>query len=185
MAFAAAAAPIIGLVGSAVSGVMGFFGAQQQASAQADAARYQAQVARNNQIIATQNAAYTAQAGASRAQAQDFKNRAILGGIEAAQGASGLDIEGDSSRRVRDSAARIGRLDTETLYNNALLQSSGQMAQGSNFASEAGLRDAEARNAQSAGLMRGFTSLLGGATSFADKWMSYQNKGVSGFGSIS
>jgi hypothetical protein len=56
--------PEVALIGTLVSGVVGFVGQMQQASAQQDAAKYQAAVARNNQIIAQQNAGYAAQAGA-------------------------------------------------------------------------------------------------------------------------
>lgn len=176
-------APILGLAGSAISGVMGFMGSMQQAEAQAGAANYQAQVARNNEIIARNNAAYAAQAGAVRAQTQDFKNRTVLGTLEADQGASGIDFESGSSANVRRSARNVARLDTETIYNNALLQTNQALSQATSFSAQAGLEDFEARNARAAGTTRAFGSLLGGATSFADKWLKYQNAGISGFGS--
>jgi hypothetical protein len=169
---------IAGLIGSAISGVTGFIGAQQQAAATSEAANYQAQVARNNEIIAAQNAQYAAQAGATQAQAQDLKNRATVGGILASQGASGIDIESGSSQEVRRSAAQLGRLDTETIYSNALQTARSNMAQASNFGAQAKLSDFTARNARSAGLLSGFSSLLGGASSFSEKWMKYSNAGI-------
>lgn len=172
---------IAGLVSSVASAGMGFLGAQQQASASAAASRYQAQVARNNEIIAANNAQYAAQAGAVRAQTQDFKNRAVMGTLEASQGASGIDFESGTSEDVRRSARQVARLDTTTLYNNALLQANQALVQGSNFRAQAGLEEFEARNAKSAGLTKGFASLLGGASSFADKWTKYSNVGISGF----
>ncbi len=179
-----AVAPILGLVGSVASGVFGFMGAMQQGEAASASAKYQAQVARNNQIIAANNAQYAAQSGATQAQAQDFKNRAVLGHIEAQQGASGIDVGSDTSEDVRSSARQVARFDTETLYNNALLRVNSSLGQASSFDAQAGLEDFEAKNAKSAGLMKGFGSLLGGASSFSDKWLKYQNTGVPGFGSI-
>lgn len=184
MAFMAAAAPIIGLVGSVASTGFGFLGAMQQGEAASNAAKYQAQVQRNNEIIARNNAQYQTQAGAARAQANDLKNRAMLGSLEAAQGASGIDFDSDTSEDIRTGARQIARLDTQTLYNNALLQANASLSQASNFSAQAGLSDFEARNASSSALMKGFGSLLGGASSFADKWSRYQNVGVQGFGSI-
>lgn len=175
-------APVLGLVGSVASGLFGFMGAMQQGEAAAGAARYQAQVARNNEIIATNNAQYAAQAGANRAQAQDLKNRAVMGQIEAAQGASGIDFGSETSEDVRRSARALGRLDTQTLYNNALLNVRNAQAQATGFRAQAGLDEFEARNAKSGAMLKGLGSLLGGATSFADKWQSYSNKGVAGFG---
>lgn len=175
---------IASLAGSVISGGMGFLGAMQQGEAASQSAKYQAQVARNNEIIATNNAQYAAESGAARAQAQDFKNRAALGELESQQAASGLDLESGSNADVRRGARNVARLDTETLYNNALLQVRGAQAQGVGFKAQAGLDELEGRNAQSAAMTRGFGSLLGGASSFSDKWLRYQNTGVPGFGSI-
>lgn len=172
---------VIGLAMSAVSGVMGFMGSMQQGEAAANAANYQAQVQRNNEIIARNNAAYQAQAGAVQAQNLDFKNRAVLGSIEAAQGASGIDFGSETSEEIRRSARQVARLDTTTLYNNALLQANQSLAQSTNFGAQAGLSDFEAKNARSAGMMKGFGSLIGGASSFSDKWLKYQNAGIAGF----
>lgn len=169
---------IAGLVGSAVSGITGFMGSMQQSAAAEAAAKYQAQVARNNQIIAQQNAEYAAAAGAAQAQSRDFRNRAVQGGILAAQAASGIDVGSPTSREVRESAAQIGRLDTETLFANALQTTRGYVNQGTNFESEARLADMRARQASSSGFLSGFGSLLSGASSFASKWASYQDKGI-------
>jgi hypothetical protein len=174
---------ILGLAGSAIGGITGAIGASNTASATADAAKYQAQVARNNQITAQNNASYAAQAGAVAAQRNDMKNKQILGGIEAAQGASGIDIGSGTSEDVRKSAQQIGRLDTQTIMQNAMLQERSYEAQASNYGAQAGLDTMTAKNASSAGTLGVFSSLLGGASSFADKWMRYQNVGVKGYGS--
>lgn len=170
--------PEVALIGSLVSGVVGFVGQMQQASAQADAAKYQQAVARNNQIIAQQNASYASQAGAVQAQAQDRRNAAIEGGILAGQGASGIDTESTTSREVRQSQEQLGRLDTQTIMQRALLQSRSYTAEAANQGAEADLAGARARSATTGGLLGGLGSLLGGATSFADKWQRYQLSGV-------
>src|SRR5215204_2345344 len=112
----------IGLAFSAISGIVGAFGAMQQASASAQASEYQAQVAKNNETIARQNAEYAAAAGEASAQNQDFKNRAQLGAIEAAQGASGIDLSSDTLRQVREGAGNVLRLDTANVMANARLR---------------------------------------------------------------
>lgn len=175
---------IASLAGSVISGGVGFLGAMQQGEAAEQASQYQAQVARNNEITANNNAIYASQVGAVRAQTQDLKNRAVLGQLEAQQSASGLDLGSESSGEVRRGARNLARLDTETIYNNALLQVRAAQQQGVNFEAQAGLNELEGSNARSAALMKGFGSLLGGATSFSDKWLRYQNPGKFGFGSI-
>lgn len=173
----------ISLALTAGSAIMGFMGNMQQGEAAQQASQYQAQVQRNNEITARNNAAYSAQAGAVRAQTQDFKNRAVLGSIEAAQGASGIDFGSETSEDVRRSARQVARLDTETLYNNALLTANQSLTQATNFRAEASLSEFEGENARRAGMMKGFGSLIGGATSFASKWSKYQNSGMEGYGS--
>ncbi len=59
-------ASILSLGSTLIGGVTSFIGSQQQAAATRDAANYQAQVARNNQIIAQQNATYARQAPYNR-----------------------------------------------------------------------------------------------------------------------
>lgn len=172
---------IASLVGSVVSGAVGFMGAQQQAGAQEASYKYQAQVARNNEVVASQNAAYASAAASNRAQAQDYKNRAVIGGLEAQMGASGLDLESGSSREVRDAARQIGRLDTQTIYSNALMEARGTQQQARNFGAQAGLDEFSASNASRAGTIAGISSLIGGASSFSDKWLRFQTRGVGGF----
>jgi hypothetical protein len=171
---------VVSLVGSVVSGITGAVGAIQTAGAQADAARYQAAVNRNNQIIAQQNATRSAQAGAVQAQNRDLRTRQVVGQITAAQGASGIDIDSTSSKEVRDSASQLGRFDAQTVYDNAMLTSRAESAQATNFGEQAKLDTMRASNAESAGLLGGFGSILGGATSFADKWLKFQTTGVGG-----
>jgi hypothetical protein len=175
--------PEVALIGTLVSGVVGFVGQMQQASAQQDAARYQAAVARNNQIIAQQNAGYAAQAGAVEAQARDRRNAAVAGSILAGQGASGIDVASTSSKEVRDSQEQLGRLDTQTIMARALLQSRSYTQEAANQGAEADLATQRASNAGTAGTIGGFGSLLGGANAFADKWMKYQNVGITPFSS--
>jgi hypothetical protein len=166
---------------SAVQGGLGFIGAMQQGNAASAAARYQSQVARNNETIARQNAEYAAAAGGAQAQASDYKARAELGDTYAKQAASGIDAGIGSPQAVRDSQASINRLDTETLYANAMQTVRGYNQRAEDYRAQAGLSDRTASNAKTAGLFSGFSSLLGGATSFGDKWMRYQASGVSGF----
>lgn len=162
----------IGLALSAISTVAGVVGSIQQANAASAQAEYQAGVARNNQIIADQNARYSVAAGEAQAQAQDLKNRSIGGAIEAAQGASGLALDSPTLRDVREGADQIGRLDTATIMSNALLRSRAASTQALNFGAESELQRMRSRS--SSGFLSAAGSLLGGASSFADKWARYQ-----------
>jgi hypothetical protein len=174
----AGALAVMGLVGSVASAGIGAFGQMQAAGSQAAASNYNAAVARNNQIVAQQEADRAAAVGATRAQNQDFQNRARMGMIEAAQGASGIDINSPSSTEVRRSAATLGRFDTQTVMDNALAEVRSNVAKATTFGEQATLDTAQARNANSAGLIGAAGSILGGASSFADKWIRYRNVGT-------
>ena len=170
--------PELALIGTIASTAFSVFGKIQEGQAAADAANYQAQVNRNNQILADQNARYAADAGAAQAQSQDFETRAVLGTIEAAQGASGFDVDSPTSRDVRRGAAQLGRLDAQTLMANAMLTSRGYSAQAANFGAQAELDKLKASNARTAGWTGALGSLLGGASSFSSKWNSFKTVGV-------
>jgi len=61
---------------------------------------YQAQVARNNEIIAKQNAIYERDVGEQTAQQLGMKQQWERGQMIAQQGASGLAVSGESAERV-------------------------------------------------------------------------------------
>lgn len=164
---------------TAISTVVGVVGALSSASAQAKQAEYQAAVARNNQTIAEQNKQYAVQAGESQAQVQGFKNRATLGAIDAAQGASGLDVSSPTLETVREGAGQVLRLDTENITQQALLRARNYDIQGMNYGAEAGLQTQAASNARTAGWFNAAGSLLGGSSSFAEKWTKYSSAGSS------
>jgi hypothetical protein len=161
--------------------IMGGIGQQGQLSASADQARYQAQVAENNRTIADQNARYARQAGAGNAQAQDFQTRAQLGTATAAQGAAGVDVGSGSPVEVRSSIQQLGRLKTLQEIQQAETQAYGYQTQATSFGAQAGLSRAQAASAEAAKGPALFGTILGGASSVADKWMRFQNP-ASSFG---
>lgn len=170
--------PAFALAAAAGSAVIGAYGSIQAGNAAATAANYQAGVARNNRVIAQQNAEYSAAAGMGQSQRADAKTRAVGGAIEAAQGASGIDTGVGSPAEVRESAREIGRLDAETIMANAMQQSRAYGAQATNFGAQAQLDKMQGAQARTAGYIGAASSLVGGSSSFSDKWLRYQNVGV-------
>lgn len=174
----------ISLGSTVAGGIMGAVGAGQSAGATADAARYQAAVARNNRQMAGDSARYGVSAGRQQAQTQDFKNRAVQGQTLAAQSASGIDTQSGSPLEVRESQARLGRLDTENIMQRANLAAYGENIKATGFGAEAGLQEAKASSAESAGTTGILTSLISSGAGFGEKWLKFQNAGIPGFGSI-
>jgi hypothetical protein len=153
------------LAGTAISAV----GAIGQGNAAAANASYQAQVAKNNQIIAEQNANYASQAGAAATTRAQLKQRSEEGALGAAIAAGGIDPNTGSAKAVRSAQAET------TAAQDAALRVYGFRTNATNYGAESGLRQQEARQAPIAGLISGGGTLLSGAGGLASRWSAWQN----------
>ncbi len=155
-------------------------GSDAAAIAAAKMAQYQAQVARNNKLIAERAAEYAISTGQQRAAIQSMKGAAVAGKIKAAQAASGLDVNTGTAVDVRVGQREAETLDSANVLHKAQLENYGYMVQAGNFEAEARLQDAKAGFAQSSvgaggdsGAALGATgSLLAGASALPWKWLS-------------
>jgi hypothetical protein len=153
-------------------------GAQQQASAQAAAAKFQAQVAANNQTLANQAASQAVQSGEAKATQQEMRTRSTFGAIAAAQAANNIDVNTGSALDVRTGAAETGQLDALTIRSNAAREAYGFQVQGVSFSADAALLEMKSQQAIEAGNIAAMGSLLGGATSTADKLSKIDTSGI-------
>lgn len=166
-------------IGSTVLGTgVSMMGARNASDASAQAANYQAAVARNNQILAGQYADRAVLAGMSKAEQQDYKTRQMLGTAKATQAASGVDVNSGSPLDVRRSIAEVGELDKETIMFNAQNEAFGYKVKGAGFGADVELDKMKSSAALTAGDYGVATSLLGGASSVSSKWLGYQTKGT-------
>jgi hypothetical protein len=173
------------LGGAAVSTGLSIFGTkkqtegiQQEAQATSTAAAYRAQVARNNADLAEINAVSTINEGSTQAFAHSLKVGGVVGAQRAQQGASGIDIDSPTAVGVRQTATEMGHLDALTIMYNAMSKARGFRTQGFNFGQQAGLEDMAGYNALAAGKTKADASIIGGAASVADKWLSFARYGV-------
>jgi hypothetical protein len=153
----------LGLIGGIISAV----GAMQQANAQANAAEYQGQVARNNKIIADQNAVYERQAGQVEEQTVRMKTHETISEAHAIQAASGVETEMGSPVEVRKTTAIVGELDAVNTYLNAQRRAYEYVVQGTNYEAQAGLYDYQAKEERTAGMISALGSIVGGFSSIA------------------
>src|ERR1700677_4764300 len=135
-----AAAPIIGALASAGGALYGGI-------AQSEAASYQAQVSRNNALIADQNATRAIAAGQQQAQTQSLKNAATAGAIKTSQAANGVDVNSGSAVDVQASQREVGQLDTQTTLQKAQQEAYGYRVKAVSDTAQAGLEEATAENA--------------------------------------
>jgi hypothetical protein len=164
-----------GFIASAVGTGVSALGAIGQSKAAAANASYQAQVAKNDQIIAQQNAQYASQAGAAATTRAQLKQRSEEGALGAAIAAGGIDPNTGSAKAVRSAQAETTELDTATTAQDAALRVYGFRTNATNFGAEATLREQEARQAPIAGLISGGSTLLSGWGGLSSRWRAWQD----------
>jgi hypothetical protein len=159
-------------VGSIVSSIAG---AGVSAMAQQQSAQYNSQVARNNQIIANQNASIALQQGQQQEENKRIQTGEMLGAIESGEAASGVNPNEGSALNVRTSAAGTGELDAMSIRYNTDLQARNSAYAAQMYGSQAQLDTAQ-------GEWGAMSSILGGASSVSNKWLQYQMNGVGSSG---
>ena len=171
-------------IGSLVTGVLGAgvsaFGQMQAGQARAAEASYQAQVARNNEIIAGRNATYAIQSGEAAAERQGLQNRETLGRIVTAEAANGVDVNSGSNVDVRSSEREVGMENVDATRHKALMQAYGYNVQGLGFESQARLNDAAAANATATLPLTIGSSLLQSASALGTKYTQFNQQGAFG-----
>lgn len=162
-----AAMPFISLATTLAGGIISGIGAQQQAQAQANAANYNAAVARNAAVFAQQR-------GEVNAEANDRRTAAMIGRQRAVYAAGNLDVNTGSPLDIQADTAQIGRLNSLTIRNNAAREGYG-------YEANANLDTAAASNYETAGSTALMGSLIGAGTSVGDKWDSFRMNGIDPF----
>lgn len=173
MGLAVAALALTG-IGAAASAV----GAFEQGQAASESASYQAQVAKNNQAIADQNAQYALEQGQQQNAAKQQQTAQTISDQRAITAASGIDPNRGSSVRVQGDTAALGALDSATILNNAARTAWGYNTQGVDFGAEASLLSSQSSSAAASGDLGAFSSIIGGASSVSNKWLTYNQQGV-------
>jgi len=163
-------ASVIGGGTSAAGGILGGI-------AGSNAYSYKAQVAKNNAIIARQNAGYASAQGEVEQRQQGLKDRYGMGQILTGQAAGGLDVNSGSALDVRTSQGAINTENQMMIRNNATRKAYGFDVEAMNFESEAKVDKAAGDNALVAGAIGGAGSLIGTASSVSDKWLKFGKAG--------
>ena len=162
----------VGLIGGIISAV----GTIAGGVAQANAAKYQAQVAANNAIIAQQLATTTIEQTQAKTAAQSMKEAELGGQIKAAQAAGGVDVNTGSNKEVQISHRMLGKLDTENVMQSGQLQAYGYLAQKTNYEAQSKLDTYQASTAMTGAEL----GALGQVTGAASKWFNPSSFGSTG-----
>lgn len=169
----AAVVPVM-LASTALAAGVGTVSAVQGAQAQNNMSQYQAALARNNAVIADQAAKDALERGKVAAQAQQEATRQRIGAARARAAGRGVLVDSGSAFDLTQNIAAFGKLDELQLTANAQREAAGFRQQGTNFLSESALQRTAGKNAITAGAFNAAGSLLGGASSVAEKWYTYK-----------
>lgn len=131
----------------------------------AAAAMYQAQVAKNNQIIADESADKAIQSGLVAADIQSKKGVAVEGNVKASQAANGIDVNTGSAVGVRQGVRMATKINSETALNNAEWTGWGYRSRAAGYGAESGLDEMSAGSAIAGGNAGATGALIGGGGS--------------------
>lgn len=143
------------------------YGQYQQGQAQKESEKFNAQVSRNNAIIAERNAKAAKERGDAEADAKRRQIASVKGQQRAAFAASGVAIDEGTPLDILADTAELGELDVLNIKNNAEREAYNYRVQAGDFTAQAGLHDASARNASTAGLINAGTTVLTGSRDIA------------------
>jgi hypothetical protein len=163
----------LGAAGTAMNAI----GQANAGAASAAQANYQAQLARNNQMIAEWNAQRALEQGRVSEQQQRFKTAQVIGAQRAALASQGGDVNSGSPLDIVGDSARAGEFDAQTIRNNAAMQAYGFRVQAANAGAQSDLYRQSAANTMAALPFGIGSSLLGGASSLFDKGLGFYGKG--------
>lgn len=170
----------IGLASTAIGAGVSAVGASYTGQAKSDMYNYQAGVADLNKKIASQNADYSREVGEVKAQDSGLRTEFQVGKMKAAQGATGLDVNSGSALATRQSQTLIGQHDQGTIRSNAARQAYGFDIEAIKYGAEGDMLRTAGKNAIEAGNLGAVSSILGGASSVASKWLQGTSAGVWG-----
>lgn len=166
---------MVGMGASAAQGIVGAFGSIFSGNAQANMYQYQAGVARINETIARQNAAWERQAGEAQALEEGLKGRQVSGRIVTAQSGSGFDVRSGTNVKVQQSQSEINQYDQNVIRANAAHRAYSYEVEAVGKEAEARADEYASSYARTAGYIGAVSSILGGASSVSSKYLQMKS----------
>ena len=167
---------IASIAATALSTGIGVMGSIQQSRMQQQQAEYQADVARQNQKLAEQQASAERKAGYENMIAKRQETARLIGRQRAAAGASGVAVDVGSNLDLQADTASRGEIDAINLYNQGLDRGYNSEIQAWNYGSQAEAYDSQASAAGANGWMSAAGTALGGIASIGSTWGNYASK---------
>jgi len=145
--------------------LLGGVGQVASAQAQSNAARYNAEVQRNNAMLAERQAKNVLDAGMREEQKQKAQTQQLMAKQQAAMAANGVDTSFGSPLDLMVDTAKLGAVDALTIRTNAYRNYDDVRNQAVSYRNQAALYDMEAKNSRTAGMLSAFGSVMSGVGS--------------------
>jgi hypothetical protein len=171
---------LIAAGGAAAGGILGAAGAASSGAASSSMYMYKAGVAQINQQVETQNASWAVQSGGVASEEEGLKDAQQIGATKVAQAAGDLDVNSGSPAATRTAQVDAGQFNQQTIQWNAQKQAYGYAVKGAEAGAEAQMDTQAASQSRTAGTLGAITSVIGGVTSVASKWLQGSKTGQFG-----
>ncbi len=148
-----------------ISAVVGAVGTIAQSQAANGQAAYQAQVARNNQIIAQRNAADALKRGDIEEDKVRQRTASIMGQQRARLAGQGSVLDEGSPLDIQMDTAGMGELDARTVRSNFQREAYAHEVQAMNHAAQAALYETKVKTSMLDTFLKSGGSILGSAGS--------------------
>lgn len=161
------------LAATAVSTGMGVYSSIRQGKAQAEQARYEAGVARQNRQLAEERASAERREGYEAMIEKRQETARLIGRQRAAAGAGGAALDVGSNLDLQADTAAQGEIDALNLYNAGLDRAYNSTLQAMGHGQRASALGAREASAKSAGWLNAASSAIGGIAEMGSAWGKY------------
>lgn len=148
-------------------GILSGAGQIASANAEAKAAKYNAEVQRQNAMLADRQAKNVLESGMREEQKQKALTQQLMAKQQAAQAANGVDVTFGTPLDLMVDTAKMGAIDALTIRTNAYRNYDDTRNQAVSYRNQAALYDMQARNSRTAGVLGAFGSM---ASSFGSAY---------------
>nr|DAG73961.1 MAG TPA: hypothetical protein [Caudoviricetes sp.] len=162
------------LAATGLSTGIGVVGSIRQARAQSEQMEYQADVARQNQQLAEQQASAERRQGYENMVTQRQETAKLIGRQRAAAGASGAVVDVGSNLDLQADTAAQGEIDAINTYNQALDRAYNYDVQAVNYGNQAAAYDASASSTKKAGYINALGTAIGGIATMGSTWAKFK-----------
>ena len=166
-------AATVAMIASGIGTGLGVVSSIQTAKTQSAQAKYQADVARQNQELAEQQASAERRQGYENMVTQRQETAKLIGRQRAAAGASGATVDVGSNLDLQADTAFQGEIDAVNAYNKGIDTAYNSQIQAWNYGQQADAYDATAESTKNAGYLNAASTAIGGIADIGTTWAKF------------